>query len=107
MTTALVPALVLGLAACQGPAGPGPGASGEGGKRAAATAPGVARIGDTADDRGTRSGSICASPCADTWTPPSGSAPRRARRAASRSPRARAPCAAPPTAPAGWASTSP
>ncbi|MFE7381491.1 DUF4352 domain-containing protein [Streptomyces zhihengii] len=56
MTTALVPALVLGLAACQGPAGPGPGASGEGGKRAAATAPGVARIGDTADDRGTRSG---------------------------------------------------
>ncbi|TXS56657.1 DUF4352 domain-containing protein [Streptomyces sp. t39] len=56
LATALVPALVLGLAACQGPAGPGPGASGGGDKRAAATTPGVARIGDTADDGGTRSG---------------------------------------------------
>lgn len=56
MTAALVPALVLGLTACQGPSGPEPGTSGAGGGRAAATAPAVARIGDTADDRGTRSG---------------------------------------------------
>ncbi|QNP65013.1 DUF4352 domain-containing protein [Streptomyces genisteinicus] len=53
---ALVPALVLGLAACQGPSGPGPGEAGEGDKRAAAAAPGTARIGDTADVGGTGSG---------------------------------------------------